>query len=64
MKPLPHALARLQAEWDAVPPPPAPPSTALLHPRVTRILPYVLLIGFVALYLVAVLAEAAMRAWG
>lgn len=27
-----NALQRLQAEWDATPPIPAPPSTALLHP--------------------------------
>ena len=66
MNPLPHALARLQAEWDAAPPVPAPPPTALLHPQ-ARPSWRVIITGAVALYAAmlaaygAVLAVAAFR---
>ncbi len=59
-----NALHQQQADWDAEMPPPPPPSTALLAPGVARVLPYTLLIGFAALYVGAVLADAALRFWG
>jgi len=66
MNRLPHALARLQADWDAIPPPPPPPATALF-PRGPRPSWRVLITGAVGLYAAmlaaygAVLAVAAFR---
>lgn len=66
MNPLPHALARLQADWDSTPPLPPHPSTALF-PRGARPSWRALVIGAVGLYAAglaaygAVLAVAALR---
>ena len=59
-----NAVHQQQADWDAEMLPPPPPSTALLTPSVARALPYTLLIGFAALYVGAVLTDAALRLWG
>lgn len=52
-----NPLQQLQAEWDAIPPAPPPPSTALSLAWL-----YALLIGFTALYLAEMLFAAWWRA--